>query len=91
MNGLRAGMSAAPLMAAARMAAGVTSLPCQKRASILDCCSAGNTSGGPETTFGAPPINRRPVRSDRCGGGNLGWRPEFAQCFQISYTQSTFV
>ena len=45
MNGLRAGMSAAPLMAAARVAAGVTSLTCQKRASILDCCSAGNTSG----------------------------------------------
>ena len=41
MNGLRAGMSAAPLMAAARVAAGVTSLTCQKRASILDCCSAG--------------------------------------------------
>ena len=28
MNGLRAGMSAAPLMAAARVAAGVTSLTC---------------------------------------------------------------
>jgi hypothetical protein len=34
----------------------------------------------PETTFGAPPINRRPVRSDRCGSGNLYWRREFAQC-----------
>src|ERR1700739_3761525 len=31
MNGLRAGRSAAPLMAAAREAAGVTSLTCQKR------------------------------------------------------------
>jgi hypothetical protein len=31
MNGLRAGMSAAPLMAAARVAAGVTSLTCQIR------------------------------------------------------------
>jgi hypothetical protein len=33
MNGLRAGMSAAPLMAAARVAAGVTSLTCHKRSS----------------------------------------------------------
>jgi hypothetical protein len=31
LNGLRAGMSAAPLMAAARVAAGVTSLTCQER------------------------------------------------------------
>jgi hypothetical protein len=31
MNGLRAGISAAPLMAAARVAAGVTSLTCQFR------------------------------------------------------------
>jgi len=30
MNGLRAGMSAPPLMAAARVAAGVTSLTCQE-------------------------------------------------------------
>jgi len=30
MNGLRAGMSAAPLMAAARVAAGVTSRTCQQ-------------------------------------------------------------
>jgi hypothetical protein len=35
MNALHAGMSAAPLMTAARVAAGVTSLTCQKRASIL--------------------------------------------------------
>jgi TnpA family transposase len=27
-----------------------------------------------------PTINRQPVRSDRCGSGNLYWRPEFAQC-----------
>jgi hypothetical protein len=33
-----------------------------------------------ETTFGALPINRRPVRSDRCGSGNHYWRPEFARC-----------
>jgi hypothetical protein len=34
MNGLRAGTSAAPLMAAARVAAGVTSLTCQFRTSV---------------------------------------------------------
>ena len=33
MHGLRAGMSAAPLMTAARVAAGVTSLTCQERTS----------------------------------------------------------
>jgi hypothetical protein len=37
MNGLRAGMSAAPLMAAARVAAGVTSLTCQNRTSRWLC------------------------------------------------------
>jgi hypothetical protein len=30
--------------------------------------------------FGALPINRRPVRSDRCGSGNPYWWPEFRQC-----------
>jgi hypothetical protein len=33
MNGMRAGMSAAPSMAAARVAAGVTSPPCQEQTS----------------------------------------------------------
>jgi hypothetical protein len=42
MNGLRAGMSAAPLMTAARVAAGVTSLTCQKATFVGPTTIAGD-------------------------------------------------
>src|ERR1700730_12651748 len=69
MNGLRAGMSAAPLMAAARLGTHRAD-----RRLRLDCRS---TPGRCAHTAAA--------------AANLCWRPEFAQCFQMSYIQSTFV
>jgi hypothetical protein len=42
MNGVRAGMSAPPLMAAARVAAGVTSLTCQKATFVGPTTIAGD-------------------------------------------------
>jgi hypothetical protein len=54
-----------------------------QRRSVAACRTArlGAHRADRETTFGALPINRRPVRSDRCGSGNLYWRPEFASAY----------
>jgi hypothetical protein len=71
MNGLRAGMSAPPLMAAARVAAGVTSLTCQEPTftgslpnrrsrpeAVLSSTLPSSTRHAPQRPLPAPPNNR---------------------------------
>src|SRR5271156_1863870 len=70
MNGLRAGMSAAPLMAAARVAAGVTSLTCHIR--TFELLTSGSAATSNRDDFQSSCMSRQEHGAE-CEGWVMAW------------------